>query len=272
MKDEYELLQEAYELYQAQMPGACLAVCEEIKTRPDYSAYAHYYAGGACIHLGLISQAITELKEAVRREPENGSFQSALASAYGNKGGSPKARRAQKQALREASRLRAETAPEWQRQLTYGRLAATEGRWERALTCYRLALPDTSDPQFVQTYIGLALNRLKRWEEAREVARAIVSHPTVEPTPWFVLGHSEWKLGHREAAAAAFERATVFHPYNQRAWFHLAQVSFARGHWRAGFRHLRAMWRIIFQIAVQTAVQEEAAMKKSTPKKSQTKG
>ena len=70
MKDEYELLQEAYELYETQMPGACLAVCEEIKARPDHSAYAYYYAGAACIHLGLINQAITELKEAVRREPE----------------------------------------------------------------------------------------------------------------------------------------------------------------------------------------------------------
>ncbi len=270
MKDENALLQEAYELYQAQMPGACLAVCEEIKTRPDHSAQAYYYAGMASISLGCTNQAITELKEAVRREPENANFQSALAAAYSSKGNSRRARREGEQALREVSRLRTETAPEWQRQMTYGKLAETEGRWDRALTCYRLALPEAPDPQFVQTYIGRALNRLGRWEEARDVARAVVSHPTAEPTPWFVLGHSEWKLGNRQAAAEAFERATALHPYNQRAWFHLAQVSFARRQWRAGFRHFRAMWRIVFQTSMQA--QEEAAKKKSEPKKSTPKG
>ena len=269
MKDEYELLQEAYELLQTGMPGACLAVCEEIKARPDHSAQTYYYAGAACLSLGCTNQAVTELKEAVRREPENAIFQSALASAYGNKAAFPWARRAQKQALREASRLRAETAPEWQRQMTYGKLAETEGRWERALTCYRLALPDAPDPQFVQIYIGRALNRLGRWEEARDLMRDLVSHPTAEPTPWFVLGYSEWKLGNRDAAAAAYERATALHPYNQRGWFHLAQVSFARGQWRAGFRHLKATWRIVFQTSMQA--QEEAA-KRSAPKKSTPKG
>lgn len=251
MKDENELLQEAYELYQAGMPGAALTICEEIKTRPDHSAYAYYYAGGACIRLGCINQAIAELKEAVRRKPENAGFHSALASAHSNQGGFPWARRAQKQALQEASRLRMETAPEWQRQVTYGKLAETEGRWDRALSCYRLALPDAPDAQFVQTFVGRALNHLGRWEEAREVMRDVIRHPTAEPSPWFVLGYSEWKLGNREAAAAAYERASALHPYNQRGWFHLAQVSFARGRWRAGFHHLGAMWRIVFQTSMQ---------------------
>jgi len=261
-------MQEAYELYQAQMPGACLAVCEEIKARPDHSAYTYYYAGGACISLGRINQAITELKEAVRREPENASSQSTLASAYSNQGAFPWARRAQKQALREASRLRAETAPEWQRQMTYGKLAETEGNWDRALLCYRLALPDAPDPQSVQTYIGRALSGLRCWAEARDVMRDVVTHPTTEPTAWFVLGRSEWKSGDLEAAAKAFERAAAFYPYSQRAWFHLARVSFKRGRWRAGFRHLRAMWRILFQ----TALQEEESAKRSAPKKSTPKG
>ena len=264
MKDEYELLHEAYELYQAGMPGAALTICEEIKTRPDHSAHAYYYAGMACIRLGLINQAITNLKEAVRREPENASFQSALSVAYSGQGGFPWARRARKQALREESRLRAETAPEWQRQMAYGKLAETEGHWDRALTCYRLALPESPDPQFVQTYIGQALNRLRRWEEARDVLRDVVSHPTQDPTPWIVLGRIEWKLGNREAAAAAFERAAALHPYNQRAWYYLAKISFARRQWRQGFRHFGAMWRIIFQASMQA--QEEAAKKNPTPK------
>ncbi len=264
MKDENELLQEAYELYQAGMPGAALTICEEIKTRPDHSAQAYYYAGGACISLGLVNQAITNLKEAVRREPENASFHSALASAYSNQGNFPWARRAQKQALREVSRIRAETAPEWQRQMTYGKLAQTEGRWDRALACYRLALLDAPDPQFVQTFIGGALKHLRRWEEARDVLRDVVRHPADDPTAWFLLGLSERKLGNRNASAEAFERAAALYPYNQRAWFHMAQVSFVRGQWRAGFRHFGAMGRIIFQASMQA--QEEAAKKKSTPK------
>lgn len=264
MKDENELLQEAYELYQSQMPGAALVVCEEIKTRPDHSAQAYYYAGMVCIRLGRIDQAIAELKEAVRREPDNADFHSTLASAYSNQGAFPWARRAQNRALRKASQLRTETAPEWQRQMTYGKLAETEGRWDRALSCYRLALSDAPDPQFVQTYIGRALNHLRRWEEARDVMRDVVSHPTQTPTPWFVLGRSEWKLGNRAAAAAAFERAAALYPYNQRAWFHLGQVSFAWGQWRRGFHHFGTMWRIIFQTSMQE--QDEAAKKKSTPK------
>lgn len=267
MKNENELLQEAYELYQAQMPGACLAVCQEIKTRPDHSAQAYYYAGVACMLLGCTNEAITELKEAVRREPENASFQSALASAYGYKGSFPWARRAQNQALRETSRLRAGTAPEWQRQMTYGKLAETERHWDRALFCYRLALTDAPDPQFVQTHIGRALSALGCWAEARDVMRDVVTHPTTEATPWLVLGYSEWKSGDREAAAAAYERATALYPYNQQAWYWLARVNFKRGQWRAGFRHLRAMWRIVFQTSMQA--QEEAAKRsaqKKTPK------
>ena len=270
MKDENELLQEAYELYQAGMPGAALTICEEIKTRPDHSAQAYFYAGRACISLGLINQAITNLKEAAQREPDNGDFHSALSAAYSNQGGFPWARRAQKQALREASRLRAETAPEWQRQMTYGKLAQTEGRWDRALACYRLALPDAPDPQFVQTFIGGALNHLGRWEEARDVMRDVVRHPTQDPSPWFTLGRSEWKLGNRDAAAEAFERAAALYPYNQRAWYYLGKISFARGQWRAGFRHFRAMWRIVFQASMQE--QEEAAKKNSTSKNSTPKG
>jgi len=269
MKNENELLQEAYELYQAQMPGACLTVCQEIKTRPDHSAYAYYYAGGACISLGRINQAVAELKEAVRREPENASFHSTLASAYSNQGAFPWTRRAQRQALREASRLRAETAPEWQRQMTYGKVAETEGRWDRALLCYRLALPEAPDPQFVQIHIGRALSGLGRWAEARDVMRDVVTHPTTEATAWLVLGRSEWKLGNREVAAAAFERAAALYPYNQRAWFHLSKVSFKRGRWRDGFRQSGMMWRLLYQSASQ---EEEAAMKKPKPKKSTPKG
>jgi len=275
MKNENELLQEAYELNQAGMPGACLTVCQEIKTRPNHSALAYYYAGVACIYLGRIDQAIAELKEAVRREPENANFHATLASAYSNQGGFPWARRAQKQALREASRLRTEADPEWQRQMTYGKLAEAEGRWDRALACYRLALPAAPDPQFVQTYIGRALNHLGRWEEAREALLAVVSRPTGEPTPWIVLGQSEWKLGNREAAAEAFERATALHPYDQRARFHLARVSFKRGQWRAGFRQAGMMWRLNFQTSMQAqeeAARNKAARNKAAPKKSPPKG
>jgi len=265
MKDENELLQEAYELYQAQMPGACLAVCEEIKARPDHSAQAYYYAGLACISLGRINQAIAESKEAVRREPNDADFYSLLASAYSN---TVFGRAPQERALRKVNLLRMETALEWQRQMTYGKLAETDGRWDRALACYRLALPEAPDPRFVQTNIGRVLNRLRRWEEARDVMRAVVSRPTEGPIPWLVLGRSEWNLGNQEAAADAFEHAAALDPYNRNVQFRLMQVSFARGQWRHGFRQIGALLRLLYR----TVAEEEAAMKKSKPKKSQPKG
>ncbi len=262
MKDENALLHEAYDLYIAGMPGACLTVCEEIIAWENHSALAYYYAGLACIHLGRIDQAVAELKEAVRREPENASFHSALASAHSH---NPfqRGQQGRKQALRKASLLMTSATPEWERQMTQGRLAEAEGDWERALICCRLALPDAPDPQFVQTKIGQSLYYLGRWEEARDVMCDVTNHPTGNSiSAWLTLGRIEWRLRHLDAAADAFERAAATDPYNSLALFRLVQVSFARGQWLPGFRHIKALWRIMYQ----TAAQENAALKKLTSK------
>ena len=267
MKDENELLQEAYELYQAGMPGACLAVCEEIIAQEVHPAQAHYYAGLACIHLGRIDQAVAEIKEAMRHEPSNAYFYLALATAYSD---NPfqRGRQGREQVLREAILLMTYATPEWVRQVTRGMLAGAEGDWNLALSCYLLALPDAPNPEFVHAKIGHALYHLGRWEEARDVMRDVVSHQTQDPTAWLFLGRIEWKMGSRESAVDAFEQAAALDPYNRLTLLRLAQVNFTRGQWLPGFRHIRACWRIIYQ----TAVQEEAAMKKSAPKKSTPKG
>jgi tetratricopeptide (TPR) repeat protein len=90
--------------------------------------------------------------------------------------------------------------------------------------------------------------------------RAVVGRPTQDPSPWLILGRSEWNLKNRDAAAAAFRRAADLDPYNGPALLWLSHIHFAQGQWWLGFRQLIAFWRIIFQ----TVTQEENALNKSS--------
>jgi len=251
MSNESVLLQEAFALYEAGMPGAALAVCEEVTARDNHSALAHNYAGFACLRLGRMDQAIAEFREAVRRDPNNADFYIGLADAYGSSCFRGAERR---RALQQANTLR---MPEWKRETIEGKLAETEGDYGCALGCFRRAALDAPEERNMEAEIGRVLALMKRTREARDVLRASASRPTATSMTWFNLGRCEQKMGNFGAAAEDFERALTMNSYNQLALYRLMQVSFARRQWQRGFQQLRALWRLMLR----TVIEEDTTLK-----------
>ena len=194
---------------------------EALKTKPNEPA-AHLNLGHAYDTQGKLDEAISEYQEALRLKPDYELAHNNLGKVYVAQGKLDEAIKEYREALRiEPDNARIHT--------NLGAVYDRQGRWDEAIREYREALTINPNNALTHRNLGIAYKHQRKWNEAiREYREALTINPN-DATAYNLLGTAYHDQGKHDEAVRKYREGLNINPNNAETHNDLGFVYFTQG-------------------------------------------